>query len=435
MKIVVVGAGPIGLFCGMALARRGHQVVLVDRDSGPAADGTWDRRGVMQFHHPHGFRPQVVDALVEELPDVLDAIVDAGGILVGIPGAPRSVRALQCRRSTLERAMRRAAAREPGLVLQAGHVDEFLTVGSRICGVLVDGRTVEADLVVCAAGRSAQIAGDGRVPAEGGSCGMAYVSRMYRALPGVEVPESAFPIGSVYDGYLAMVFPQDDRTISALIVRASSDAALADLRRTECYDAAVQHIPQLAPWTDPDRFAPITAVLPGGNLTNSYRSQLGADGSVPVAGLFFVGDSICTTNPAEGRGIALGLLQARHLLACLDDSRTFADISGALDAWCTDNIRPWYEDHVHRDAALLTRWAGKDIDIDAPISSDVVCDAAQLLPQIAPAAGMYNAMVALPDALMPHQEPTRALLRTGWRPPNAPGSCRSELIAAIGATS
>ena len=63
MRTAIVGAGPTGLFLGTALARRGHEVTVVDRDPGPRSDGSWPRRGVMQFHHAHGFRGQVVDAL------------------------------------------------------------------------------------------------------------------------------------------------------------------------------------------------------------------------------------------------------------------------------------------------------------------------------------------------------------------------------------
>ena len=431
MRVVVVGAGPIGLFCGMTLARRGHQVTLVDRDGGPEADGSWARRGVMQFLHPHGFRPQVVDALTAELPDVLDAILAAGGLLAHVEGAPDFVRALQCRRSTFERAMWHCAAREPGLALRTGHVDRFVSSAGRVCGVVVDGATVDADLVVCASGRAGHIPGDERAPAEGGSCGTSYVSRMYRARPGVDVPVSGLPMGSLYDGYLAIVFPQDDSTISALVSRPSTDTALAELRRTEVYEAAARLVPQLAAWTDPERFEPITPVLPGGGLTNTYRSQLAPDGSVPVAGLFFVGDATSTTNPAAGRGVALGLLQARHLLACLDDSRDLTEVSLALDAWCQENIRPWYDDHVHWDATQVRRWAGEDLDLDAPIPSDVVCAAAAELPEIAPLAGMYAGMVVLPAALAPFQEPTRALLRTGWRPPLAAGPSRDELVGAL----
>jgi len=49
MRTVIVGAGPTGLFTGIALARRGHDVVVVDRDAGPPPKGSWRRRGVMQF--------------------------------------------------------------------------------------------------------------------------------------------------------------------------------------------------------------------------------------------------------------------------------------------------------------------------------------------------------------------------------------------------
>ncbi len=53
MRSVVAGAGPTGLYTAVALARRGHQVTVIDRDPGPAGGQWWDRKGVMQFHHPH----------------------------------------------------------------------------------------------------------------------------------------------------------------------------------------------------------------------------------------------------------------------------------------------------------------------------------------------------------------------------------------------
>ena len=51
-----MGAGPAGLYTAIALARRGHEVVVIDRDRGPEGDQRWDRKGVMQVHHPHFFR-------------------------------------------------------------------------------------------------------------------------------------------------------------------------------------------------------------------------------------------------------------------------------------------------------------------------------------------------------------------------------------------
>src|SRR6478672_2311418 len=88
MRIAVVGAGPTGLFTGMVLARRGHEVTVVDRDSGPRPDGSWSRRGVMQFHHPHAFRTQVVEALQAELPDVWRSLLAAGAEPITMPADP-----------------------------------------------------------------------------------------------------------------------------------------------------------------------------------------------------------------------------------------------------------------------------------------------------------------------------------------------------------
>ncbi len=78
MRVIVVGAGPVGMFCGITLARRGYDVVLVDRDGGPPPSGGWQRRGVMQFHHPHFFRQIVRRVLLEKTPDIWDALVAAG---------------------------------------------------------------------------------------------------------------------------------------------------------------------------------------------------------------------------------------------------------------------------------------------------------------------------------------------------------------------
>src|SRR5580658_6663998 len=92
MRVAIIGAGPAGLFTGAGLARRGHEVVAVERDPGPAADGSWPRRGVMQFHHAHAFRNQVADALRQELPDALRRWVAAGAEPVErqLPGGRRS---------------------------------------------------------------------------------------------------------------------------------------------------------------------------------------------------------------------------------------------------------------------------------------------------------------------------------------------------------
>jgi 2-polyprenyl-6-methoxyphenol hydroxylase-like FAD-dependent oxidoreductase len=428
MRVVVVGAGPVGLFSGIALARRGHAVTIVDRDAGPGEAGDWPRKGVMQFRLPHAFRPQVHAALTAEMPDVLDAILAEGALAVELPFVP-GMTAIQSRRSTFERGFRAAAAREAGLELRVGHVDAFVADRGRVSGLVVDGRSVEADLVIAASGRAGRIAGDGRAAPEGGNCGFSYVARMYRGRSHVQVPVAPIPLGSLYDGYLAIAFPQDDNTVCALVVRPTADDALAELRHEVIFQRVTALIPNLAPWTDPERCEPITPALAGSGLTNSYRTHLDAHGRVPTLGLFFVGDAVSTTNPAAGRGVSLGLLQAQSLLRLLDAESDLEAVAERQEVWCAENVRPWYDDHVYWDATLLRRMGGHDIDLDARIPSDVIAAAAEQLPEIAPAAGMFMGMVAPPSVLAPYEPQVRQLLRSGWRPPVADGPTRDELAA------
>ncbi len=435
MRTIVVGGGPVGMFCAMALARRGDEVTVVDRDPGPPAAGPWARRGVMQFRLPHFFRHVVRKEMLAGLPDVWQAILDAGGIEARPDGLPADFTQLQCRRSTFERALWAAAGREPGLALRTGHADRVVTAGGRVRGVIVDGRSVDADRVIVAAGRASRFADAARPPAEGGNCGFSYVARMYRARPGsgAEVPVSGVPLGAMYRGYLAIVFPQDGQTLSLLVVRPSADEALARLRHADRFDAVAPLIPQFTPWLDAARFEPVTGVMAGSGLTNSYRGQLAEDGRPVAAGVFYAGDAVCTTNPMAGRGVALGLRQASALLEMLDGPDADPlDVAARFDSWCAATIRPWYADHVYWDATLLRRLGGEDIDLEARIPSDVVCAAAQVDPAIRAAAGGFMSMEAPPLVLDSVQDKARAVLRSGWRPSWADGPSRDELAAALG---
>jgi 2-polyprenyl-6-methoxyphenol hydroxylase-like FAD-dependent oxidoreductase len=432
MNVVVVGAGPVGMFCGMSLARCGHVVTVIDRDPPPPVDGVWRRKNVMQFQHPHFFRPIVCQVLLEYVPEVWESAVAAGGLPVHNDGFPDEVRALECRRSTFERAMWCVAASEPGLTLRTGSAQRVLMDADRVSGVLVEGALVDADVVIIAAGRATHLGDEYRAPFEGGPCGFAYTTRMYRARPGMEAPSSPRPMFARYRGYEAAVFPQDDGTFSTLIARPAADGALGILRHTECWDAAVRQIPQLTSWTEPERFQPITEVMAGGLLTNTYRSQFDAEGNPGLAGLFFVGDAVSTTNPARGRGISLGLQQAAALVSMLEhDPYDHRGVARHFEAWCFDHIRPWFADHVRCDAKLLSRFAGNDVNLEDRIPSDVICDALQADASLRPFVAPYLGMQAPPESLRAIEERVRDLLRSGWRPQFASGPSRDELVEGI----
>jgi 2-polyprenyl-6-methoxyphenol hydroxylase-like FAD-dependent oxidoreductase len=433
MRSVIVGAGPTGLYTAIALARRGRQVTVIDRDPGPAGQW-WDRKGVMQFHHPHFFRQQVAEALLAEMPEVWAGLLAAGAVPAVLPGQPGVPAGLHCRRVTFERVLRAAARAEPGVELRTGHVDEVCSRRGRVTGVRAGGRLVDAGLVIDAGGRAGRLTRALRAPAHGGDCGIAYVSRQYQMRPGAAAGPVNMPFGVVenYPGYVAAVFLHDNRIISALIARASADRPLAALRTRSAFDAAARAIPALAAWTDPGQARPITPVLPGGRLYNSYRGQLTDAGRVALAGLIYAGDSVCTTNPAAGRGVTTSLLQARQLIALLEvHGLDFTSCSLAFDHWCAGHIRPWFDDHVYWDADLIRRWSGQDVDLSRPLPPDLIMAAAQADPDIARAAGPYQAMLAPPASLDAVQARARDIYAAGWRPPAPPGPARDELADLV----
>jgi hypothetical protein len=231
------------------------------------------------------------------------------------------------------------------------------------------------------------------------------------------------------------VFIHDNRILSVLIARASTDRQLAALRDPAAFETAARAIPVLAAWTDRGRCRPITPVLPGGRLYNSYRGQLTDAGRVALDGLIYAGDAVCTTNPAAGRGVTTSLLQARQLIGLLEEhGRDFSSCSLAFDSWCARNIKPWFNDHVYWDTDLIRRWSGQDVDLTRPLPPDLVIAAAQADPGLIKVIGPYQAMLAPPASLDAVQARARAIYASGWRPPIPPGPTRRELAGLVTAS-
>jgi len=437
MRVAIIGAGPAGLFTGAGLARRGHEVIAVERDPGPAADGGWPRRGVMQFHHAHGFRPQVVQALAEELPEALRGWLAAGAepVRLRLPDGSEIPIGMRSRRETFERSLREAALEVPGLAVRRGHAEGVTERRGRAAGLRVDGAELSADLVIDASGRAGRATRSLRPPAtSGGPCGVAYVDRQYQLHPGADPGPLANPIAWQADlpGYQVIVFIHERGIFSVLLVRPAADQELCQLRHEAAFTAACLAIPGLSDWTDPGRARPVTPVLPGGPLLNAYRGQTGHDGRLALPGLVFLGDAVATTTPTFGRGVTTTLLQARQLLELIDEHGADAAAVGeSFDAWCAAQIKPWVDDHVHMDESTRRRWAGEPVDLDRPLPSDLILAAAAADPRIGAAAPGYLAMTALPASLRSAEPLAKAVYATGWRPPFAPGPTRDELADVI----
>jgi hypothetical protein len=236
-----------------------------------------------------------------------------------------------------------------------------------------------------------------------------------------------------FDGYQVLVFLHERGHFSVVLIRPTADPALKDLRHQIAFEAACRAVPGLAAWTDPERASPVTDVLPGGPLRNTYRGQGGRDGRPCIPGLVSVGDAVATTTPNFGRGVATTFVQVARLLALLDSEPDPAMVGEPFDAWCAENMLPWVADHVAMDGDAVRRWEGGDVDLTRRLPSDLILAAAAKDPAIAPATGGYISMLQLPSCLDPVEPLARAVYESGWRPTFTPGPTRSELRGIVAA--
>ena len=385
----------------------------------------------MQFEHPHGFRPQVRDLLLAEWPEAWHVWTGLGAVPfdADLPGPSMPAVGVRSRRSTYERALRLAATSVDGLTVEVGHVEGLIEHHGDVAGVVVDGAAVESDLVIDAAGRLSQLSAWG-VAELGGDTGMAYVTRTYRRHRGAGSGPMAGPVAwtGLFDGYHVYVFPHERGHFSVVFIRPTADADLTLLRHREAFDAACRAIPGLADWTDPALASPTSAVMVGGRLRNVYRPQLGRPG------LIAVGDSVATTAPTAGRGVAMASMQIAALLHLLDDGADPATVAAPFGVWCDEWIRPWVEDHLAVDGEAVRSWQGADIDLSGPLTSAAIVAAAQSDVRIAPILGGFLGMTELPASLAPAEPLARAVYESGWRAPLSEGPSRHELVDLLEAT-
>ena len=466
MRVVVAGGSIAGLTAGLALTRSGHEVTIVERDGQPTpptaelAATAWPRGGVPQSRQPHGFICRVRADVRASAPDLWRDLLEAGAVEHDLfshrPPAMRDVPRvpadddlvfLLCRRTTFEWVLRRIVERECDLRLGTRAVGLDLgegVAGPRVVGLDTSGGSLPADLVVDASGRGGGLArrlrdaGIGMPPTADEPCGIEYTSRFYRLRPGVTPGplNRIWAAGGVFGGYSCVLFPHDAGTLSVGFGRLPGDTSLAGVHSVSGFDRAVAAVPFVREWLDPGQAEPLTSPVPMAGIHNMLAPMPN------VPGLVGIGDAVCTTDPAFGRGAAIALASGFALARAVDESGAVDAAVQQFGAWFSENVVPWHADSVAQDRGRTAMWqtavAGDSPPAAPPPGSPAVTVAAAL-------AGVdaslwrgfvrYAGMLDPPGSLQSAAVADRmgALSSSGWTPTKVEAPSHREMVDLVGA--
>lgn len=371
-RVVMVGAGIVGLGTAMLLAGDGHEVTVVERDPAPPPDTAsdawygWERRGVNQFRQPHGLQPRICQLLRAELPHVARALETEGAYRTNIiRDLPASMTAgwrdgderfdwLTGRRPFVEAVFANQAAATPGLEIRRGVAVAGLVAGASDCPVVPhvtgveteSGEKIQGDLVVDMGGRRSALGswlaalGAAPVTEEREDSGFMYFGRHFRSANG-SAPPLIGPPKIDWGTISSLSLPADNGTWCLGIVTAAKDKALFGLRRLDRWETVVRSLPLVAHFLDGEPIDDGVAVIT--RLEDRYR-QFVVDAHPVATGVVGVGDSWAASNPAVGRGISIGFL---HALVLRDTIREVgvdhpSAFASRFHGRTAESIEPWY---------------------------------------------------------------------------------------------
>jgi 2-polyprenyl-6-methoxyphenol hydroxylase-like FAD-dependent oxidoreductase len=457
MRVVVAGGGVAGLAAALAVARAGHEGVVVERDfvdptAAPRDAFGVERRGIPHYLQPHAFLPRGRRLLSEWAPDVIDTLLEVGAepqdlsLKLHGPREPgdEDLVYLWVRRPIIEWALRRAAAEEPAIEIRAGvRVEGLLTTengADRASGVVVDrGDPVRGDLVVDALGRYRCPPGWPRAAGTPTDSGAIYYCRYFELADGAEHLEAPIlnPRGDL--GFMGFnTFRGDNRTFAVILLVPAADHDLRVLRHEDAWMTACSAITPLDVMTAAGHATPITDVMPMGGLMNVDRT-----GDPLSAGIAAVGDAFCHTDPAFAYGLSFSLAHAQSLARATAEA---PDVDAIVERYRDDAGPEARERHAlacATDEARSLRWGGEPLDIARrdgcyPLFSFAGALAAaphddEVLRRTIRRIGLLDRTAAFDQDDELHERIETILTRITAQQPAPSGPSREELLARLSA--
>jgi 2-polyprenyl-6-methoxyphenol hydroxylase-like FAD-dependent oxidoreductase len=395
-KIVVVGGGICGLGASMMMARRGHEVTVIERNAEEPPDSiekaweAWERPGVAQFRMGHWFMARFHQIIKTELPDLIPQFDAVGALRVnpmtaGMPDTltdrtPRDdddqFDVITGRRPVFEWVVSRAAASERNVEIRRGVGVNGLLTGPpvagdipHVIGVRTDaGEEIAADLVVDAGGRrsafASWLAAIGAKPffEESEDSGFRYYGRYFAARPGGRDTVPTLPTLALLGTVAILALPADNDTWMLGVVTAAKDKALYALTDEHAWSSVIAATPAIAPFLEGDAITEIETMMA---IPDRYRRFV-VDGQPVATGITAIADAWAATNPMRGRGVSMGFLQAQLMidqLDKLDDPTAFAH---AVDAVTEAEAAPHYHGTVELDRTMRDAFEREVQGLPAP---------------------------------------------------------------------